>query len=145
MTKVDFYVVEDQTEIARWRVAGRLAEKGWRLGHAVHVHTSNAEQATRLDQYLWTFRDGSFLPHALIDDALSNLSDSPYPVVVGAGTEPLPATGILINLGDEVPGFFSRIDRVMEIVGGDARTRSAARERFKFYRDRGYDLTSHNL
>ncbi|NNF15557.1 MAG: DNA polymerase III subunit chi [Gammaproteobacteria bacterium] len=145
MTKIDFYVVEDQAEMARWRIAGRLAEKAYHLGHTVHVHAANPEQATRLDQFLWTFRDGSFLPHARIGDTAVNPPDTAVPVMVGAGEEPLPDTQILINLGDDVPGFFSRIDRVMEIVGGNDKTRAAARARFKFYRDRGYDLTSHKL
>jgi len=145
MTRVDFYVVDDNSETARWRVACRLAEKANSLGHAVHVHTSNKNQASDLDRFMWTYRDGSFVPHALIGDPLGESTATPAPVLIGTGEEPKTDTEILINLCSEVPGFFSRMDRVMEIVGGDEQTRAAARERFKFYRERGYDLKSHNL
>jgi DNA polymerase-3 subunit chi len=36
--------------------------------------------------------------------------------------------------------FFSRFERVIEIIGNDAEDSRMGRERFKFYRDRGYEL-----
>ncbi len=145
MTRVDFYVISDESEAARMSVVCRLAEKAHAHGHSVHVHTEDPGQAKSLDAFMWTFRDGSFLPHAVIDDDINNQFPDAVPVKIGHGQEPGADTEILINLGTAVPDFFSRLDRVMEIVGGDATTRASARERFKFYRDRGYDLNSHNL
>ena len=52
---------------------------------------------------------------------------------------------VLINLADEVPDFFSRYARVAEIVDADAIRREKGRERFRFYRDRGYQLQTHQL
>ena len=52
---------------------------------------------------------------------------------------------VLLNLTDEVPLFFSQFDRVAEFVDADENSRSLARSRFKFYKDRGYDLTTHEL
>ncbi|MFK8031151.1 MAG: DNA polymerase III subunit chi [Gammaproteobacteria bacterium] len=145
MTRVDFYVVADESDTARLNVACRLAEKAHVHGHRVHVHTESAAQAKSLDGYLWTYRDGGFVPHALIDDELITRYPGAAPILIGHGQEPVADTEILINLANSVPDFFSRLDRVMEVVGGDAPTRATARERFKFYRDRGYDLKSHNL
>jgi DNA polymerase-3 subunit chi len=51
----------------------------------------------------------------------------------------------MINLAAEVPAFFSRFERVLEVVDGDASRRAQSRSRFKFYRDRGYELATHNL
>jgi hypothetical protein len=45
---------------------------------------------------------------------------------------------VLVNLGGDLPPGFSRFDRLIEIVGTDETDRIPARERFKFYRDRGY-------
>lgn len=145
MTRVDFYVVADNAEKSRWNVACRLAEKAYGLGQTLHIHTADKHQATQLDSLLWTYRDGSFVPHAVVGDPIYSTHASSVPIVIGAGEEPAPTTEILLNLCDEVPSFFSRMDRVLEIVGGDEQTRSAARVRFKFYRDRGYDLNSYNL
>ena len=52
---------------------------------------------------------------------------------------------MLINLRAEQPPFFSRFQRLVEIVSLDEEDRSHARARFKFYRDRGYAIQSHDL
>ena len=52
---------------------------------------------------------------------------------------------VLINLHDAAPPFFSRFERLAEIVGADEAGTAAARERFRFYRERGYELRTHNL
>ncbi len=145
MTRVDFYVIADESASARLSVACRLAEKAHVHGHRVHVHTQSEAEACKLDAFMWTYRDGGFVPHTLVDDDLNTRYPGASPILIGHGQEPQADTEILINLGAAVPDFFSRLDRVMEIVGGDASTRASARERFKFYRDRGYDLNSHNL
>ena len=145
MTRVDFYVVADESDAARLSVACRLAEKAHAHGHSVHVHTEDQTQAKSLDAFMWTFRDGGFVPHALVDDEINTRFPDAAPIRIGHGQDPRADTEILINLAATVPDFFSRLDRVMEVVGGSAAIRASARERFKFYRDRGYDLNSHNL
>ena len=37
------------------------------------------------------------------------------------------------------------IDQLREIVAGTDEQKAAARERFRFYRDRGYQMNTHNL
>ena len=145
MTRVDFYVIADESDSARLSVACRLAEKAYVHGHRVHVHTQSQAESKSLDALMWNYREGAFVPHAIIDDDINTRFPDAAPISIGNGQEPRPDTEILINLGASVPDFFSRLDRVMEIVGGDAPTRATARERYKFYRDRGYDLNSHNL
>jgi DNA polymerase-3 subunit chi len=54
-------------------------------------------------------------------------------------------TQILLNLDHDLPGFFSRFERVLEIVGADPGDRQAARERYRFYQQRGYELHKHDL
>ncbi len=52
---------------------------------------------------------------------------------------------MLINLADEVPDFFSRFERVAELIDRDPAVRTAGRNRFRLYRDRGYTLNTHNI
>jgi len=52
---------------------------------------------------------------------------------------------ILLNLHTEQPPFFSRFHRLIEIVSAEENDRAAARERFRFYRDRGYEIHSHDI
>jgi DNA polymerase-3 subunit chi len=141
MTRVDFYIIEDSHEQARQRLACRLAEKAYALDHTIYIHTDDRSEAQQLDQLLWTFRDGSFIPHCLRDDKVADQAA----IVIGHGDEPTDHNQVLINLGNEVPAFFSRFERVAEVIAGDEPTRQAGRARFKFYRDRGYELNTHNL
>ena len=52
---------------------------------------------------------------------------------------------VLISLTAQVPEYFSRFQRVAEVVEVSEDTKQLARERFKFYRDRGYALQTHPL
>lgn len=141
MTRIDFYISTDSHEQARQRLACRLAEKAYRLAHTIYIHTADRQQAEQIDQLLWTFRDGSFIPHCLQDDKVAQQAA----IIIGHDNEPEDHNQVLINLGQEVPPFFSRFERVAEVIAGDEQARQAGRERFRFYRDRGYELNTHNL
>lgn len=140
MTRVDFYILNSTGSEARLRFACRLVEKAWTRQHRVYIHTPDAPAANAVDMLLWTFRAGSFLPHQLSDTAPTDC-----PVLIGHGNEPVANQGVLVNLDEEVPLFFSRFERVVEIINQDENVRQSGRNRFKFYRDRGYDLHSHTL
>lgn len=150
MTRIDFYVLPDSTPSSRSLLACRLADKAYKLGHHIYIHTESREQAMQMDDLLWTFSQGSFLPHARVEDQ----GNPAPPILIGHGDEPALAppapspqasADVLINLASEVPLFFSRFERVAEIVDqGDAQ-KQAGRERYRFYRDRGYALQSHNV
>ena len=145
MTRVDFYVLETASPQAREVFACRLAEKAWGQGLGIYIHTRGAAETARMDTLLWTYRDGSFLPHLTADAARRDDPTEATPILLGHGPEPERHTELLINLGTDVPGFFSRFDRVAEIVGGGDGEREAARERFRYYRDRGYALDTHPI
>jgi DNA polymerase-3 subunit chi len=144
VTRVDFYVLEAGGD-ARARFACRLTEKVYRLGHRVVVHTDGEAAARRLDELLWTWRDGSFVPHRVWDAGVSEDDAAATPVFVAAGEDCGLEADVLINLGASVPGFFSRFERVVEIVDGDAESRNLSRQRFAFYRDRGYPMDTHRI
>ena len=66
MTKVDFYLLGEGAD-SRERIACRLAEKAWRLGNRVYVLAPDQAAAQALDELLWTFSQGSFVPHAVCE------------------------------------------------------------------------------
>ena len=140
MTRIDFYVLGTADPRPRLVTACRIAEKAWKQGLRVFIHAP--EQARELDDLLWTFSSGSFVPHGLQggDD------DAEQPVLIGAGGEPGPEhADVLINLADTVPSFFGRFHRLAEILHRHPDTLSRGRERFRHYRERGYELHTHNL
>ncbi|WP_455199493.1 DNA polymerase III subunit chi [Kaarinaea lacus] len=138
MTKVDFYILKSGSPE---HTACKLAEKAFLLGHRIYLHTESDSQARQLDEMLWTFRAGSFIPHQRYEQADEKAS----PVLVGNHESPEIDCDVLINLANDVPLFFSRFDRVAEVIGGDDAAKASGRERFRFYRDRGYSLNTHEL
>ena len=141
MTRVDFYILQDNKAKALDQFACRIAEKAYKQGHQVYINTSSDQQLEYLDDLMWTFRDGSFLPH----DRYSNDHSSEQAVLLGYGIEPEGVDDVLLNLSDDIPAFFSRFKRVAELVGGDDTARESARARYRFYKDRGYTLNTHKL
>jgi DNA polymerase-3 subunit chi len=144
MTRIDFYILESENN--REQFACRIAEKAWRLGHGVYIHTGDAGQAARLDELLWTFKQGSFIPHGI--DGRS--PDPDAAVLIGHAMEldsSSHAKGreVLINMAEEIPLFFSSFERVAEVIDQQADNKARGRERFRFYRDRGYSLETHAI
>jgi DNA polymerase-3 subunit chi len=141
MTRVDFYINPSPAAAARQQLACRIAEKAYLQQQPIYLHVADEAQAEQLDTLLWVFRAGSFIPHCRSSDPLAPVSQ----ILIGNNEPPAMANGVLINLCDEVPAFFSRFSRVVEIVSGDEPTRQQARQRYKFYRERGYPLETHEL
>jgi DNA polymerase-3 subunit chi len=52
---------------------------------------------------------------------------------------------VLINLTDQQPLFFSQFERVAEIIDDNAPVKQAGRERFQFYKQRGYELDTFHI
>lgn len=141
MTQVDFYILKEGSRGNRFSVACRLAEKAWQQGHRVYIHTCSEEESVHMDRLLWTFREQNFVPHGIS----SKVSPELNPVLIGDQPDPGDEHDVLINLNTEVPEFFSRFERVTECIDHDGTLRAASRERFKYYRDHGYPLKTHEL
>jgi len=137
MTQIDFYTHVDD----KLRVACQLSAKAVARGLRVAVCCADEESAHRLDRMLWTTPATGFVPHCAPDDPLA----AETPVIIDCRGEPLAHEEVLLNLRDEQPPFFSRFQRLIEIVSRDDADRASARERFRFYRDRGYEIRTHDL
>jgi DNA polymerase-3 subunit chi len=146
MTQIDFYILGGLSSVNSELFACKLADKAYHLKHTVYIHAGGQPQAQHLDELMWTFNPGSFLPHAL-STPQSTSQESPVqaPILIGHTEGSTTYHDVLINLSTEIPAFFSQFERIAEIVCGDDAARNAARNRYKFYRDRGYTLNTHNL
>ncbi|MEX0872534.1 MAG: DNA polymerase III subunit chi, partial [Aquisalimonadaceae bacterium] len=129
MERVDFYIVESEAPADCDAVVCRLAEKAWDSGLRLHIRTTDAAQAARMDKMLWIYRQDSFLPHGLLDD------NSDDPIVLGAADQYAP-TGydMLINLAPDVSARLDAYQRVAEVACREPVQLKAARSRFKWYR-----------
>lgn len=135
MTSIDFYTrVPDRLAVAAKLVAKAVAAHG-----SVRVLTPDAATTDALDRLLWTVPATGFVPHCRMDSALA----AQTPAWIDHRLEHSGTASVLINLHPEPPPFFSRFERLVEIVGeADA---AAGRDRYRFYRERGYELRAHDL
>lgn len=142
MTRVDFYVLPEAEDPGPVPLACRLCEKAVKAGRRVFVYSPDEALLRDMDAALWTFRQGSFVAHERAEDCKDL---DLVPVLLGAGEPPESHGDVLLNLSPELPAFFSRFDRMLEIVCGDARARAAARSRYRTLRDRGHPMELHRL
>lgn len=141
MARVTFYILADTAPDAASRFACRLIEKAHAEGRRVYWRLADEEACRTADDLLWTFRQGSFVPHARAP-ALTGEND-PTPVALGTGGPPAGFDDVLINLHPEVPDFVDRFERAVEIVAPN--DKRAARQRYKLYQDRGYQPETHKI
>lgn len=120
--------------------AGWLADAS-RKGNRVLVLAPAAEDLEQIDRLLWTLPATGFIPHCPADSPLA----AETAVVLSHTTENCAHDECLLNLSDEVPPGFGRFTQLVEIVSVAERDRALGRERYKFYRDRGYPLDAHDL
>jgi DNA polymerase-3 subunit chi len=135
LTRIDFY----QTSGDEHAFACRLIDLVYRKGHQIYVHTSTEAQAKTLNEQLWTFKEDSFVPHSLHSEAMD------VPIKIGFDHEPEEHQDVLINLSGQIPHFFSRFDRVAEVVPVNQNSRKSARENYAYYKERGYVLNYHEI
>jgi DNA polymerase III subunit chi len=137
VTKVDFYTgVNDKLQ-----TACLLSHKALQNGLRVLLHTPDEATAQRLDEMLWLHPPAAFIPHCRSDAA----DAATMPVIIAHHSEPFPHSELLISLHSSCLPFFSRFERVIEIVGLDAEDARLGRERYSFYRERGFEMRHFDL
>jgi DNA polymerase III subunit chi len=137
MTSIDFY-----THVAdRLEVAARLVAKAFALQGRVRVLTPDAAATDALGRRLWLKPATAFLPHCRVDSRLA----AETPIWVDHSEDHPGPAQVLINLCASPPAFFSRFERLAEIVGVAEAEAAAGRERYRYYRERGYELRTHSL
>jgi DNA polymerase III subunit chi len=139
VTQIDFYILPETTSEARWLFACRLIDKVHRMGMRVLVAVDSEAEARQLDELLWTFKPESFIPHQLIN------SGKPTPVEITFTQEAGDHQNLLLNLSKTTPTYFSRFERMSEVVIQEAESLAASRARFSFYKSRGYPIETRKL
>lgn len=143
--RVDFYVLEETSGLARLKLACRVTEKAYQAGQSTLVWHTDEQELVSFDALLWTFSDRSFVPHERVPHPDAPC-EAPVRLLVGApGPAPGRPVDIIVNLAAEVPPFLKLTRRVAEILDGDEGRRLAGRARFKVYKDLGVTPTYHPI
>jgi len=132
MTRIDFYTNAEP----KLQVACQLAAKAVRQSLRVLIYAPEETLAHAIDKLLWTFPATGFLPHCMARDALATET----PILIAQTSEASAHDQVLLNLAPGSPESFSRFQRLIEIVGVEPADRQAGRERYRYYRDRGYEV-----
>ncbi|HEY1999821.1 DNA polymerase III subunit chi [Paraburkholderia sp.] len=134
MTRIDFHSNVGDSLL----YACRLVRKAYLAGQPTIVLAEPA-RLRAFDEQLWTFSPLDFVPHCMADSALA----AQTPIVLATNLDQVPHYQVLLNLGAEVPAQFARFERLLEVVGNAHDELIAGRERYRFYRDRGYALNNY--
>ncbi|HXT04628.1 MAG TPA: DNA polymerase III subunit chi, partial [Casimicrobiaceae bacterium] len=106
----------------------------------VRVLTPDAKTTGALDRLLWLDPPLAFLPHCRMESPIA----AETPIWIDETLDHAGPAAVLVNLHPEPPPFFSRFERLAEIVGASEDDLLAGRARFRFYRERGYDMRQHD-
>jgi len=137
LTQVFFYHgASDKIAAACALLGGAYAKKKPML-----VFAPEKEVADSVDRALWTQSALGFVPHCRADSPLA----AETPILIADNLEQLPQDERLMNLSQVIPPGFSRFQSLIEVVGREEADRNSARERVKFYRDRGYEVRYFDL
>jgi DNA polymerase III subunit chi len=137
VTRVDFYTEASD----RLELACKLAHKVVQSKARMLVFVPDAAMRARLDQMLWLNPPIGFVPHCSVGAPVADET----PILLAPSVDAPPIDDILLNLSDEWPPTFARFHRLIEIVTQAEDDKALARARYRFYRDRGYPIETHNL
>jgi len=137
MTRVDFYFNASN----KFEVMRKLASKAMLADQYVLINAEDSVHAKELDRLLWTSQPLSFLPHVLTEHVLASATS----VLIGQTPYSIARPDVVINMACAIPVWFSRFDRLLDIVSQDPEDKALARHRFRFLKDNGYDIAVHDL
>ena len=137
MTEIVFYtgVSEELSFLVK------LSEKTLKMQRKACIATRDATHSKAVSKYLWTHDPTKFIPHSVdyedLNDQLTAL-ELRY-------DDTSSHLDILINLTEKKLSQFSSFHRLIEIITKHEDSIDLGRQRFKWYRDRGYDIKVHKM
>ncbi|HQV21595.1 MAG: DNA polymerase III subunit chi [Moraxellaceae bacterium] len=140
MLRVDFYVLAQSDIDTCLLTTCRLTQKAFLAGQRVFIQAQDETQALLCDEWLWTFKPDSFLPHHCLGDG--DFIDAP--ILIGLDTPPQ-ADGVLLNLSLRQPKGLAQFTRVLELITDEQQSKQQGRLRWQYYKQQGYNLEKHDL
>ncbi len=139
MTEVAFHFNAPDKLAYACRFARKVLRSEMRL-----VIAGPEESLDRLDRMLWALGPSDFVAHARSGGDEDMVAASP--VLLTADPRESSHQDVLLNLGHNVPEGFARFQKLVEVVSAqDDADRQAARERWRHYAGRGYEIVRHDL
>ena len=142
MPEVTFYVLNSESLYDRYLFACKLIEKAYNTDKFCYVLLDTIEQCQRLDDMLWTFRAGSFIPHQIFTGTPPEITSQ---VLIGTENAPPDWQNVVFNLSSQLPQAWQKMARVLEILDNSETTKVAGRERYRTYKQAGIEIVTHKI
>jgi DNA polymerase-3 subunit chi len=142
MAEVSFYILPSESLQERYLYACKLIEKAYRSAHFCYVLTDSIKQSRHLDDLLWTFRAGSFIPHQLYTGEIPNFKKI---ILIGSLDAPEHWQKTIINLSSQCPKNFELAERIVEILDNSEEAKEPGRNRYRHYQQSGVAITTHKI
>ena len=110
----------------------------WERNQAVYVITATDKACEQLNELMWQYPEGRFLPHAVTGS--QDCAQTPVNIGKLSGLNP---TDVVINLCQEAVPDPQRFIRILEIVPFATDQRQASRVKYKTYCNLGLNPQTH--
>lgn len=150
MTKIEFLLLADNAQPSdvyniiyqRTRFA---SEQG-----GVYIHTQNETESRALDTHLSAIQPDVPVSYKVTENlapegrqVVIGIDDAK--IFIGSQCEPDGSHSTLVSTSVDIPWFFSRFDYFIELVQAGEKARTMGRERYLYYKRRGYPLQHKQL
>jgi len=142
MPELSFYILQSESLHDRYFFACRLIEKAYQNGQFCYVLMDSLAEAQTLDDMLWTFRVGSFIPHQILTKVPPDIVSQ---VLIGIENAPPAWRNIIFNLSKQLPINWESSTRILEILDNSESTKIAGRARYSAYKQAGTTITTHKI
>ncbi|MDC0611320.1 DNA polymerase III subunit chi [Vibrio sp.] len=118
-----------------------LAQHFAKQGAKVYINGQNKAEAEQIAELLWQVPVDDFIAHNLVGEGPKYST----PIEIGySAVKPNLNRQIVINLSDCNSTFAQRFSEVVDFVPCEEKTKQLARERYKLYRQAGFNLQTLN-
>ncbi len=142
MPEVTFYVLNSESLYDRYLFSCKLIEKAYNSGKFCYVLLDSIEQCQRLDDMLWIFRAGSFIPHQVFNGITPDITAQ---ILIGIENTPESWQNLVFNLSSQMPESWQNATRVLEILDNNETTKIVGRERYRTYKNAGIEIVTHKI
>jgi len=135
MTAVQFYhLLTSPLE----RALPKLLEKAYGAGVKILLVAGSEERVAQLNDLLWSYDPGSFLPHGSAADG----HGEQQPIFLSTQMEAPNQAGVLVVTDGAVCEAPERFERILDMFdGNDPQALASARSRWTLYKNNGHAVT----
>ncbi len=145
MVQVSFYVLPTSNEASRQKLLLKILEKAYLAEEPALLYSDNQELIRFLDRKLWELPHIEFLPHAVITTE-EDINEADF-IYLSDKMWPLPHRSLIINIHPFVPDDVKNglYPRVFEVITQDPQVLEESRNRYRLYRQLGFEIETHKL